>query len=180
MRLKLLTMGLISMLLVASPLFSQDLNHQMQSLRWMLGTWHYEDTSASGDYQEKGIRVCQSIYDGDAIRCESKGQTGSGKSRTYAFQLRFNPLDSRYEMVAVFSDYPRVLLYTFQVKDSGNTVLFENDVWTKDGFVRLNRSRLSFDGDRSYVWEIFSAKSQGDESETPLFVDRGIKQDPPE
>jgi hypothetical protein len=63
-------------------------------------------------------------------------------------------MDERFEMTALFEDYPRKNLYVLEVSDDGYLIEVINDSWTKDGLNRLDSATIQYNGSDRYIWGI--------------------------
>ncbi len=156
---------------MAGKSFAQE--NELDQLAWLVGSWEYRDEQIDGEYEEAGIRECGFALDKSYIRCESNGQTNTGKQRNYVWFLNYNGLDQRFEMMGVFSDYPRKLLYSATVSDDGHRIEIINNAWLPEDLVRLGTAIVQYDGEKKYVWSITST-NQGT-GETTRFRDTAVR-----
>lgn len=130
----------------------------IRDLDWLIGSWDFVDVSVTRKYRETGTRTCSYTLDEKYLVCQSIGTSQSGKERTYIFFLNYNSIDDRFEMVAMFGDYPRKNLYIVEVSENGHRLDLKNSTWTDDGLTKNNEATLTYDGESQYVWEIRSGE----------------------
>jgi hypothetical protein len=140
----------------------------IRQLDWLIGDWNYEDKSVSGDYRETGVRRCAYTLNENYILCEMHGETNSHKKRAALMYFNYNHLDKRFEMTALFSDYPRKNLYAIEVFDKGHRLELKNNSWSNDGFTWMNSATIHYDGESRYVWDIRSGHPDAETGEHPV------------
>lgn len=150
----------------------------ISKLDWLIGDWNYEDKSLNGDYRETGVRSCAYTLNEKYILCEMHGVTNSGKKRAALMYFNYNHLDKRFEMTALFNDYPRKNLYAIEVFDGGHRLELKNNSWSNDGFTWMNSASIQFDGEGRYVWDIRTGRPDPETGKHPVtFRDTVVKID---
>lgn len=146
----------VTMILAAAPATAQSSRaDSLAQLDWLQGTWDYRDASvdAATSYADAGERTCQRALRDAYIRCESVGRTANGERR-YLFYINWNGNDRRYEMVALFSDYGRKVIYELRLSDGGRRIdLLAPRFPTASGGTSQSWATITFDGDRTASWE---------------------------
>lgn len=146
---------LVVMVLTASSAMAQQPRDSLSSLNWLIGTWDYRDASMDGaaSYADAGERTCQRALRDAYILCESSGRTARGERR-YLFYINWNTNDRRYEMVALFSDYGRKVVYELRLSDEGRRIdLMAPRFPTASGGTSQSWATITFDGDRTATWD---------------------------
>lgn len=131
----------------------------IQDLVWLIGKWEYADKSLSGSYSDIGIRNCTYALRDKYILCESKGLTNSDKERSYLFYFNYNSRNNRFEMTALFSDYPSKVLYQLQLSDDNHRIEITSENWNEDGLGKNNSATIQYNGSDTILWEIYSLEN---------------------
>ncbi len=149
---KLLT--LIFLLQVPNCLLALDQEPSIKDLDWLIGSWDYADQAVKSDYTDTGKRDCRYTLMQKYIVCESEGVTNTGKERNYLFYFNYNKRNERFEMVAVFNDYPGKNLYILDVSKDGYVINLKNHEWNTTGLKQLSEAEITYDGTSVWKWEI--------------------------
>ncbi len=146
-------------------------------LDWMIGQWSYADQQVKGDYTDTGSRHCRYTLREQYILCESVGVTNSGKERTYLFYLNYNKRNQRFEMTALFSDYPGKNLYIMEISQGGHVIDLINHEWNRQGLKPLSTAQITYDGKALWEWRIRAGAIDPDTNEVPVsFIDTATRQ----
>ncbi len=156
-----------SLLCSAQPQ-TADEKPSIKHLDWLIGVWDYDDSQVNGDYRETGVRTCSYQLNDLYILCESVGETHTGRRRVSHWYFNYNDRNERFEMVAVFGDYPSKNLYVLIPSDNGRTIELINNHWSTEGLVRNNSATIVYDGEDQYVWNIRSGSPNPETGEHPV------------
>ncbi len=145
--------------LCVSALLNAAEQNPIQQLDWLIGSWDFEDVQVEGEYRETGIRTCSYVLNEQYILCESQGVTNKGKKRTALMYFNFNHMDNRFEMTALFADFPRKNLYTIELSEAGHELSLINESWTEEGITRNHLATISYNGTDQYVWNLLNGEA---------------------
>lgn len=99
------TGALISALVVTTACNAQ--HPSIKDLEFLIGTWETEEHSKTGDWWEKSTRSGTYILDAQYIQLESSSISSTGKRRTYRFLIHYDNRSKRFEMISIYSNYPK-------------------------------------------------------------------------
>jgi len=154
------TLAIIAFLALAccGNTHADDNNERIRQLDWLVGKWHFEDKAISGSYSETGTRICEYTLDDAYILCTSEGENSSGKKRSYVFLVSYNRMDERFEIVGLFGDFPRKILYVLTLSPDSHHLELNSVFWTDEGLVPNNEASIVYDGKDQYIWTIRSGE----------------------
>jgi len=138
--------------------FADDKKETIRQLDWLVGKWHFEDNAISGSYSETGTRICEYTLDDAYILCTSEGENSNGNKRSYVFLVSYNWMAERFEIIGLFGDFPRKILYALTFSPDSHHLELNSEFWTEEGLVPNNEASIVYDGKDQYVWTIRSGE----------------------
>lgn len=127
----------------------------IRDLDRLIGIWEFEDAAtenAGYEYVETGTRICAYALDDKYIRCESKGKA-KDKERTYVFYFNYNDADERFEMLSMFGNYSRKILYHLTVSEDGRRIDLTTGPNPEEDEIERSWATISFQSDDQFTWE---------------------------
>jgi len=117
-----------ALLLLVTDIYSQQ--NKIKDLRFLIGTWEVRENNKETEWWEKCIRTGQFILDSTYIQMESTAITSTGKQRVYRFLIHYNSEDQQFEMVSIYSNWPKVQfdILTWNSKKRILTIKNKNEV----------------------------------------------------
>lgn len=136
----------------------------IQDLAWLIGRWQFADKAtedAGFSAEEIGTRSCAYALDAKYIHCQSAGSDGSGKVESSSYYFAYDPVERRFEMVALHSDWPHTLLFDMRVVEDGKRIELLSKPYADGSALKRLWGILTYDGGAGYVWETGSLADGG-------------------
>lgn len=93
-------------LLAPRPVDAQQ--PSVKDLHFLVGTWQTEEHHLASGWWEKSTRTGTYILDSTYLQLESVAVNSSGKKRTYRFLIHYDSDTDQFEMVCIYSNWPKV------------------------------------------------------------------------
>lgn len=126
----------------------------INDLDFLIGTWNLHEVTypgTPGEYIETGKRQCEYAVLGSYIKCETTA-IRHGKERTYVFLINYLGEPGKFQMAAMFSDYPQQgkhMLFLNKDKKEIQIAAMPGDFKSES----FTRSTMSFSDKDKVVWE---------------------------
>jgi len=168
--LQLLTGILLSISVVTTACNAQ--HSSIKDLEFLIGTWQTEEHNKAGDWWEKSTRIGTYILDDQYIQLESSSISSTGKKRTYRFLIHYDNKVKQFEMICIYSNYPKYRTELLELDKQGRRLLLRSKP-TDDEFSERTGT-MEFNADfTEYTWT--GANKSGDPTKPTVFefIERG-------
>jgi len=138
-----------ALLLLTSKLYSQA---TVKDLHFLVGTWEAEEHNKEKTWWEKCTRSGTYILDSTYIQLESVAVSSTGKKRTYRFMIHYDKTAKQFEMVCMYSNWPKVQVNFLEWDSEKRTLTLRNKPEAEEYGARTGAIQFSADYD-TYTWK---------------------------
>lgn len=155
-------------------LFVNSQEKSIHDLDFLIGNWEVEERNIEKNWWEKSSRTASYILDSTYIRLETKAITSTGKQRTYQWFIHYNSEEGQFEMISIYSNWPKIEFDILFWNADGRTLIIKNK---KDPSVYHERyGQIVFDESFNfYEWK--GENRYGDENDPSIwkYIENGKK-----
>jgi hypothetical protein len=158
--------------LLTTKSFSQEAS--IRDLDFLIGTWQTEEHNEASGWWEKSTRTGTYILEGQYLQLESISVSSTGKKRTYRFLIHYDNRNKQFEMVCIFSNWPKVQIDLLIWDKASRTLTLKNKPIDDEYSERAGV--IEFNADyNEYTWT--GANKSGDPKAPRIFeyVEKGKK-----
>ena len=137
-------------LFISGGSFAQD--KTIKDLDFLIGKWSVKEINEGQDWWEKATRVGEYILDSTYIQMSTYAVDSNNRERSYIWLIHYNSVAQRFEMVSVYSNWPKVET-DFLVWDEGeNKLTIRNKPDSNEFHERFGEILFKKDLE-SYTWK---------------------------
>lgn len=149
----------------------------IKDLDFLIGTWKVEETIRPGTneaYMENGTRTCSYYLNDTFIKCEAQTTIStSGRTRHYAYYIRYNERDGYFSAVNFAHDFPRIGQFQWYLNKEAKEL---RQVAPKNVLGdRFYRAVISYANPDQLIWEGWFSKFSEDKAWQQIFRDVATK-----
>ncbi|GAA4277937.1 hypothetical protein [Aquimarina mytili] len=142
---------LITLLLATGTILAQK--KSIQDLDFLIGKWEVREDNKEEKWWEKSTRTCQYTLDSTYIELKSVAISSSGKERTYTWYIHYNSKAQQFEMVSMFSNWPKILFDILHWDPKKRKLIIQNDKDQNKGEYHERYGEIIFEEDfNTYTW----------------------------
>ncbi len=148
----------------------------IQDLDFLIGTWEVREDNQEKTWWEESTRVGSYVLDSTFIALKASAKSSTGKERTYLWLVHFNSKARQFEMISMFSNWPKIQFDTLSWNPSIRTLTIKNggDPNSTDYHERFGE--LVFDKDfNGYIWKGQNKYGDRDNPSIWNYVEKGTK-----
>lgn len=155
------------LLIGALPFCGHAQQPSVKDLGFLIGTWETEEHHPATQWWEKSTRTATYVLDSTYIQWESVAINSSHKTRTYRFLIHYDSKSNQFEMVCLYSNWPKVQTDILQWNKAARQLTLKSkpavDVFSE------RSGTIQFSEDfREYVWS--GINQSGDPQKPNIFV----------
>jgi hypothetical protein len=137
------------LVLLSSKMYAQETT--IKDLHFLLGVWQAEEHNKETTYWEKCTRTGTYVLDSTYIQLESVAVSSTGKKRTYRFMIHYDKTAKQFEMICMYSNWPKVQIDFLDWNKETKTITIRNKPETEEYRERVGSMQFSADYS-SYIW----------------------------
>lgn len=146
---------LIFLMLIGNSSFAQEDPNSVtiQDLDFLIGTWEVREDNEEKTWWEESTRVGEYILDSTYIQLKASAISSSGKERTYLWLIHFNSKAQQFEMVSMFSNWPKVQFDILTWEPNARKLIIKSGGDPNSDDYHDRYGELVFDKDfNAYTW----------------------------
>ncbi len=169
-----LTRLLFVTVFISSVTFSFAQDQSIKDLEFLIGTWEVREDNDKKTWWEKATRIGTYTLDSTHIQLQAQAHSSSGKQRTYLWLIHYNDKDQQFEMVSMFSNWPKTQLdiLTWNADDRTLTIVHNPQL---EEFPQRFGQLVFSDDYQSYEWRGENKYGDPDEPSIWKYLEVGQK-----
>lgn len=162
--------------LIASFTFADAQEISIRDLDFLIGSWEVREDNEEKTWWEKSTRTGRYTLDSTYIELKSVAVSSSGKERTYLWLIHYNAEAQQFEMVSMFSNWPKILLDILHWDPDLRKLSIRNEAKYKTGEYHERFGELLFEADfNSYTWKGVNKYGDRDRPSIWKYVEKGTR-----
>lgn len=150
----------------------------IKDLGFLIGKWEVREDNEEQTWWEESIRVGTYVLDSTYIELKASATSKGDKQRTYLWLIHFNSKAQQFEMISMFSNWPKIQFDTLSWDADRRKLTIQNGGDPNSDDYHDRFGEILFDEDfNGYTWKGRNLYGDKDSPDKWVYIEKGKRID---